>query len=403
MRAPLIFAVLGCSLLQGCASPCGPGTESVDGVCMMSPHATEVECGPDTTEQNGICVPASPAVECGPDTTEQNGICVPSYPQIECGPNTTEVGGHCVVDSGLGSCGPGTIQRGDTCVATAVQVVQLPFKTGTIIGVSQGFHGDASHHDADRYAVDFPTDEGTEVVAARSGRVWRTYNDSTENCRGPGCSAQANYVIIDHGDVTFGRYWHLQYQGVQVAEGQHVCKGQVIALSGNTGHSTGPHLHFDIIDPFLQTLPVAFEELTFQEGTPVTGGQYTSQNADLGTCSDVFEYSSCPQDLFKHMGIILDSEVPCSAAEFGAVYPVTGKLLLPGQMVRIATVVQKPGDAQPQWHALCYPADSNGNFSAVLSWSPDEVVGNSWLMISAANANCNFFQGWLVSPVITFQ
>jgi murein DD-endopeptidase MepM/ murein hydrolase activator NlpD len=282
-------------------------------------------------------------------------------------------------------------------------VAQLPFPAGATVGVSQGFHGYDSHYDEERYAIDFPVAEGTQVVAARSGRVWRTYNHSTENCGTPGCWAQANFVLIDHGDGTFGRYWHLQHQGALVTEGQHVCKGQVIGLSGNTGISTGPHLHFDIIDPLMQTLPVAFEELTLQGGTPVAGGQYTSQNLDPGACNEDFKYSSCPQDVFKHMGITLASEIPCSAAEGGAVYPVTGRLLLPGQMARIATFVQKPGDAQAKWYASCYPADSNGNFTADLSWSPGEVVGNSWLMISAADASCHSFQGWSASPFITLQ
>ena len=58
--------------------------------------------------------------------------------------------------------------------------------------------------------------------------------------------SRANYVKIRHDDGTIGNYVHLQHDGVLVEVGDKVRTGDVIGMSGNTGFTTGPHLHFEV-------------------------------------------------------------------------------------------------------------------------------------------------------------
>ncbi len=58
------------------------------------------------------------------------------------------------------------------------------------------------------------------------------------------CRSYGLYVVLRHGDGFTTRYGHLS--AFTVAAGDTVAAGQVIGLSGNTGYSTGPHLHFEI-------------------------------------------------------------------------------------------------------------------------------------------------------------
>ena len=82
--------------------------------------------------------------------------------------------------------------------------------------------------------IDIAMPTGTEVVASDGGEVVYTgYN-----------SAMGNYVDIKHSNGYVTRYQHLSSYGV--LKGEKVKKGQYIASSGNTGNSTGPHLHFAV-------------------------------------------------------------------------------------------------------------------------------------------------------------
>ncbi|MGC5565218.1 M23 family metallopeptidase [Streptomyces sp. FR-108] len=86
---------------------------------------------------------------------------------------------------------------------------------------------------------DFAVSSGTRVVAAHGGTVVKTGGNGAGD--GP---AYGNAVVIKHGNGTYSQYAHLSR--VDVRAGQVVKTGQRIALSGNTGNSSGPHLHFEI-------------------------------------------------------------------------------------------------------------------------------------------------------------
>ncbi|MER6208959.1 MULTISPECIES: M23 family metallopeptidase [unclassified Streptomyces] len=86
---------------------------------------------------------------------------------------------------------------------------------------------------------DFAVPSGTNVVAAHGGTVVKAGGNGAGD--GP---AYGNAIVIKHGNGTYSQYAHLSRIDVRV--GQVVKTGQHIARSGNTGNSTGPHLHFEI-------------------------------------------------------------------------------------------------------------------------------------------------------------
>lgn len=116
------------------------------------------------------------------------------------------------------------------------------------VRIDQGFGGSFSHDDEqNRHALDFAADIGTPVFAARAGTVmqveagFRASGLASGDARG-----RANFIRLLHDDGSMALYAHLAVDGVQVRIGQHVQAGQRIGLSGNTGFSTGPHLHFAV-------------------------------------------------------------------------------------------------------------------------------------------------------------
>jgi hypothetical protein len=123
---------------------------------------------------------------------------------------------------------------------------RLPFPADLKLHISQAFDGVFSHHDpASRYAVDITMPEGTPVLAARDGVVMTVESDYYGNGQDMAAYGdRANNVRIVHADGTMAVYAHLQLESARVQVGAHVRAGQVLALSGDTGYTTGPHLHF---------------------------------------------------------------------------------------------------------------------------------------------------------------
>ncbi|MFE1902838.1 M23 family metallopeptidase [Streptomyces gardneri] len=86
---------------------------------------------------------------------------------------------------------------------------------------------------------DFAVPTGTPVKAAGAGTVVK----AGPNGGGDG-PAYGNAIVVKHANGTYSQYAHLSK--IKVNVGQKVAAGQQIALSGNTGNSSGPHLHFEI-------------------------------------------------------------------------------------------------------------------------------------------------------------
>ena len=127
--------------------------------------------------------------------------------------------------------------------------------------VDQGFGGNFSHDDVqNRHALDFAADIGTPVLAARAGTVMQVEDGFRASGLTAGDYAAApNFIRILHDDGSMALYAHLAADGVQVRVGQQVTTGQRIGLSGNTGFSTGPHLHFVVqVNRGMQLVSIPF-------------------------------------------------------------------------------------------------------------------------------------------------
>lgn len=122
---------------------------------------------------------------------------------------------------------------------------RLPFDRRVHWIVGQGVSTEGSHRGSNELALDFVMPEGTEVLAARRGRVARVVDGFTECCLPLERSLETNVVLVLHRDGTFATYAHLR-PGIPVKEGQRVREGELLGYSGNTGYSAMPHLHFQL-------------------------------------------------------------------------------------------------------------------------------------------------------------
>ncbi|MFK7957218.1 MAG: M23 family metallopeptidase [Lysobacterales bacterium] len=159
----------------------------------------------------------------------------------------------------------------------------LPYAAGESWRILQGFGSRFSHTGREGYAVDFGMPVGSQVMAARDGTVVQLREQHNRGCWDKECAKYANFLVVLHDDGTTGEYYHLQQNGVLVEIGQKVNRGQLIALSGNTGHSTTPHLHFAVYraDTWgrTQSLPFRFVDGGKKLGKP-RGGQRHLKSGD---------------------------------------------------------------------------------------------------------------------------
>ena len=116
-----------------------------------------------------------------------------------------------------------------------------------------------------RYALDILMPIGTDVLAIRAGIAVGVEEGFVD---GDNVLGHENYVFVEHEDGSVARYLHLTQMGAIVEVGDLVQQGQPIGLSGHTGNSTEPHLHFDVTHSCC-VVPPNYNELPFGETFPL--------------------------------------------------------------------------------------------------------------------------------------
>ncbi len=147
---------------------------------------------------------------------------------------------------------------------TPAEAYRAPFAVAREHPISQAYPYAITHTTPDaRHAVDIAMPIGTDVYAARGGTV---IDVASTNYRGgldpQQDGAQANLIRILHDDGTYAIYAHLNWNTIRVKPGDVVRRGEYIADSGNTGFSTGPHLHFAVLKNAgmrLESVPIVFK------------------------------------------------------------------------------------------------------------------------------------------------
>ncbi|MDX1481149.1 MAG: M23 family metallopeptidase [Woeseiaceae bacterium] len=158
---------------------------------------------------------------------------------------------------------------------------RVPFAVATHFPVTQAYPDVVTHMSPDSYhAVDMAMPIGTDVFAARGGVVFDVASGNfTAGLDPERDGPKANVVQILHDDGTYAVYAHLNTNTVRVRPGDRVERGQYIADSGNTGFSSGPHLHFAILRNAgmrTESVPVVFEGANEELVMPATGMSLTA-------------------------------------------------------------------------------------------------------------------------------
>lgn len=154
----------------------------------------------------------------------------------------------------------------------------LPLAPGTtfdtgLTNCSSSFHGAGQ---PDQYAFDFDVPVGTPFIATRSGTVVQVVENEPSDGGGVG-----NYVVVDHGDGTFGLYYHSPMDGISVSVGEAVNQGDVLGQTGRSGLAGYPHLHFIVVTgtptyPYTG-IPVSFKNVSPEHVILESHHTYTAQ------------------------------------------------------------------------------------------------------------------------------
>ena len=156
----------------------------------------------------------------------------------------------------------------------------LPWNTGAAYTMFQGNCSTLGGH-KETFAYDFDMGMGDPIFASRAGRVILVNDQYSDDDHIEG---HENNVFVEHTDNTVVRYTHLMQGSAVVDVGQQVVQGDLLGLAGNSGNSSGPHLHFQ-----------AFRDRTSfnkSNAIPITFGNAVGQTAASGALIEGVLYTA---------------------------------------------------------------------------------------------------------------
>jgi murein DD-endopeptidase MepM/ murein hydrolase activator NlpD len=158
-----------------------------------------------------------------------------------------------------------------------------PFGGSDLHRLVQGVDGAFTHSGRARYAFDFEMPIGTPIVASRAGVVLLAVDGYGDGGFEESNRDEGNGVFVLHEDGTLATYGHLS-AGIKVRAGDAVAEGDSLGLSGNSGYTKGPHLHFQVstqVPGGFDSIPIRFRG----DVVPVEGelfGPYPGPRARAG-------------------------------------------------------------------------------------------------------------------------
>ncbi len=158
---------------------------------------------------------------------------------------------------------------------------RVPVALSSNYPITQAYPDAITHVTPDsHHAIDIAMPIGTDIFASRGGVVFDVKSKNFRSGLDPDrYLAAANLIRILHDDGTYALYAHLNWDSIRVRPGERVARGQFIAESGNTGFSSGPHLHFAVLKNTgmqVESLPVEFAGSSRRSVAPATGSVLTA-------------------------------------------------------------------------------------------------------------------------------
>ncbi|MEO0469781.1 MAG: M23 family metallopeptidase [Bacteroidota bacterium] len=142
---------------------------------------------------------------------------------------------------------------------------QYPFPKGKSYSIMQPYKGSFSHNNPfSLHAIDFAIPIGDTICAARDGIVAGVIQHHNKGGGSRKYRDFANFITLYHEDGIMTQYVHLVKDGALVEKGDRVGAGQKIGISGLTGFTSAPHLHFNVLKPVSRgavSIPVQFEQM----------------------------------------------------------------------------------------------------------------------------------------------